>query len=64
MIDQYWFFITDTDYLYIYVPDNRYSEPIFTHRGTVPHRPLDCFYSNTNKFVQIDDTKIKTERGC
>lgn len=34
------------------------------HRGTVPHRPLDCFYSNTNKFVQIEDTKIKTERGC
>ncbi len=31
------------------------------HRGTVPHRPLDCFYSNTNKFVQIEDTKIKTE---
>ncbi len=34
------------------------------HHGTVPHRPLDCFYSNTNKFVQIEDTKIKTERGC
>ncbi len=30
--------------------------------GTVPHHPLDCFYSNT--FVQIEDTKIKTERGC
>ncbi len=31
------------------------------------HRPppsLDCFYSNKNKFVQIEDTKIKTERGC
>ncbi len=25
--DRYWFFITDTDYLYIYVPDNRYAEP-------------------------------------
>ncbi len=34
------------------------------HRGTVPHRRLDCFYSNKNKFVQIEDTKIKTERGC
>ncbi len=34
------------------------------HRGTVPHHPLDCFYSNKNKFVQIEDTKIKTERGC
>ncbi len=28
------------------------------HRGTVPHRRLDSFYSNTNKFVQIEDTKI------
>ncbi len=27
-----------------------------------PPRPLDCFYSN--KLVQIEDTKIKTERGC
>ncbi len=25
VIDRYWFFITDTDYLYIYVPDNRYA---------------------------------------
>ncbi len=25
------FFITDTDYLYIYVPDNRYAEPIFIY---------------------------------
>ncbi len=24
VIDRYWFFITDTDYLYVYVPDNRY----------------------------------------
>ncbi len=31
VIDRYWFFITDTDtyYLYVYVPDNRYAEPIF-----------------------------------
>ncbi len=28
VIDRYWFFITDTDYLYVYVPDNRYAEPI------------------------------------
>ncbi len=34
------------------------------HRGTIPHRRLDCFYSNTNKFVQIEDTKIKAEHGC
>ncbi len=26
---------------------------------------LDCFcYSNTNNFVQLEDTKIKTERCC
>ncbi len=24
VIDRYLFFITDTDYLYVYVPDNRY----------------------------------------
>ncbi len=31
VIDRYWFFITDTDYLYVYVPDNRYTEPIFIY---------------------------------
>ncbi len=35
-----------------------------THRVTVPHRRLDCFYSNTNNFVQLEDTRIKTERCC
>ncbi len=34
------------------------------HRGTVPHRRLDFFNSNTNNFVQLEDTTIKTERGC
>ncbi len=34
------------------------------HRGTVPHRHLDLFYSNKNDFVQLEDTTIKTERGC
>ncbi len=34
------------------------------HRGTVPHHRLDFFYSNTNNFVQLEDTTIKTERGC
>ncbi len=35
------------------------------HHGTVPHRRLDFFfYSNTNNFVQLEDTKIKTERCC
>ncbi len=34
------------------------------HRGTVPHRRLDCFYSNKNKFVQLEDTTIKTEHSC
>ncbi len=27
VINRYWFFRTDTDYLYVYVPDNRYAEP-------------------------------------
>ncbi len=31
VIDRYWFIITDTDYLYVYVPDNRYAEPIFIY---------------------------------
>ncbi len=31
VIDRYWFFITDTDYLHVYVPDNRYAEPIFIY---------------------------------
>ncbi len=31
VIDWYRFFITDTDYLYVYVPDNRYTEPIFIY---------------------------------
>ncbi len=31
VIDRYRFFITDTDYLYVYVPDNRYAEPIFIY---------------------------------
>ncbi len=25
------FFITDTDHLYVYVPNNRYAEPIFIY---------------------------------
>ncbi len=31
VIDRYWSFISDTDYLYVYVPDNRYAEPIFIY---------------------------------
>ncbi len=31
VIDRYLSFITDTDYLYVYVPDNRYAEPIFIY---------------------------------
>ncbi len=34
------------------------------HRGTVPHCRFDFFYSNKNNLVQLEDTKIKTERGC
>ncbi len=37
VIDRYWFFITDTDtdYLHVYVPDNRYAEPIFIYCYTL-----------------------------
>ncbi len=35
VIDRYWFFRTDTDYLNAYVPDNRYAEPIFIYRSKV-----------------------------
>ncbi len=35
------------------------------HRGTVPHHCLDFFFIViTNNFVQLEDTKIKTERCC
>ncbi len=34
------------------------------HRGTVPHRLLDFINSNTNNFVKLEDTTIKTERSC
>ncbi len=30
VIDRYWFF-TDTNYLHVYAPDNRYAEPIFIY---------------------------------
>ncbi len=32
--------------------------------GYVPHLHLDFFYSNKNHLVQLEDTTIKTERGC
>ncbi len=35
VIDRYWFFITDTDYLHVYVPDNQYAEPIFIYCYTL-----------------------------
>ncbi len=35
------------------------------HRGTVPHHRFDFFYFFLlNYFVQLEDTKIKTEHGC
>ncbi len=35
------------------------------HHGTVPHRRLELFfYSKKNNSVQLEDTKIKTERVC
>ncbi len=35
VIDRYWVFITDTNYLHVYVPDNRYAEPIFIYCNEV-----------------------------
>ncbi len=43
---------------------SRNTVTLLAHRGTVPHRRLDFFYSNKNNFVQLEDTTIKTERGC
>ncbi len=40
---------------------SRNTVTLLAHLGTVPHSSLDCFYSYKNKFVQIEDTKIKTE---
>ncbi len=34
------------------------------NNGTVPHRRIYFFYSDTNHFIQLEDTTIKTERGC
>ncbi len=34
------------------------------YHGTVSHRRLDLFYSNTNNLVQLEDTTVKTERCC
>ncbi len=32
--------------------------------GTIPHRRLDFFNYNKNNLVKLEDTTIKTERGC
>ncbi len=34
------------------------------HRGTVPQRPLDCFFIVIKIIVQLEGTKIKAERVC
>ncbi len=34
------------------------------HRGTVPHRRLDCINSKKNYFVQLETLQLKTERCC
>ncbi len=36
----------------------------FAHRRTVPHCRLDFINSNTNYFVQLEDTTVQTERCC
>ncbi len=37
---------------------------LISSRQCRSHRRLDFFYSNTNNFVQLEDTAIKTERCC
>ncbi len=45
--DRYWVFITDTDanYLHVYVPDNRYAEPMFIYCYKV-HSSLSVVLTN------------------
>ncbi len=45
-------------------PSFRFFLSSLAYRGTVSHRRLDFFYSNTNNLVQLEDTTIKTERVC
>ncbi len=50
-------FRTDTDYLYVYVPDNRYAEPIFIHCYKVSEvSPFFAFsrLNNNKKLLKIN----------
>jgi len=53
LINRYWVFITDTDYLYVYVADNRYAEPIFIYC----YKEWSPFFTfsrlNNNKLLKI-----------
>ncbi len=42
------------------------SQHLLSHLPTVAPSPTHRFflYSNTNHLVQLEDTTIKTERGC
>ncbi len=55
VIDRYWFFITDTDYLHVYVPDNRYAEPIFIKYINNRVKSILLFQSlNNNKLLKMN----------
>ncbi len=61
VIDRYWFFITDTDtdYLYVYVPDNRYAEPIFIYCYKVQSKVSPFFsFSRLNNNKELLKIKI------
>ncbi len=57
------FFITDTDYLYVHVPDNRYAEPIFIYcyKVNTERSPFFTFFfpsfshlNNNKKLLKIN----------
>ncbi len=51
VIDRYWFFRTDTDNLFVYVPDNRYAEPIFIYCYTCVFDMITTPLNWTNHFI-------------
>ncbi len=53
VIDRYWSFRTDTDYLYVYVPDNRYAELIFIYCYKVSEVSPFFSFSHLNNNKQL-----------
>ncbi len=63
VIDRYWCFITDTDYLYVYVPDNRYSELIFIHCYKV-HKEQSEVHSSLSVVLTTTNNCWKLTFSC